>query len=281
MKKFLKVFIIFLLVVAAVGGTCFVFFRNIKKNEYKTPSFAQMLKSESKLKFDNDLTNMSNVVNSDLTDDRLSLICKTNNNLNNIVYILSTYFIDTNTTLNDKEILNATNQVSASRNLLVDMMKEYNVKKDSAFFDRHLGANDFYKQASVYLIRYANLATLLNNYVDDVDKNADIKFNMFEIYSNVVASTFNKIEADSENRLVVKDRLNIDLLNNVLILEDSYIKTSCEKFSVYTNYFNKYYNLSNKANFVKDLQINLSSVTENETENEKLATYYFKVVYGI
>ena len=48
---------------------------------------------------------MSNIVNSDLTDDRFSLICKTNDNLNDIVYILSTYFIDTNPTLNDKEIL--------------------------------------------------------------------------------------------------------------------------------------------------------------------------------
>ena len=282
MKKFLKVFIIILLIGAAVCGTCYIFFRNLKKNQHKTESIAEVLVSDTKKEFNSNLRSLSAVVNSDSTDNRIDLIVQTSEKLDEIIYVLSTYFVDTQTVLNDKEISNSLDEILASRKLLSAMMKEYNIKKDSAYFNRHLGVNDFYKQVGSYLIKYAGLANLLNEHVSVVDKNADLKFSMFEIYSNVVQLTFSDIDKNANDRLMVKDDLNITLLNDIMEIENGFIVTHCEQFSKYTNLFNKYYNSCNKTTFAKQLKSNVNStISLSDTSNERLATYYFKIIYGI
>ena len=54
MKKFLKVFIIVLLVLAAVGGTCVLFFRNIKNKKGEAMCISEALDLEDSLEFRND-----------------------------------------------------------------------------------------------------------------------------------------------------------------------------------------------------------------------------------
>jgi len=60
MKKFLKVFIIVLLVLAVIGGTVFFFFRKLEKENSNTGSIVAMLESESVINLRDDLVIVSN-----------------------------------------------------------------------------------------------------------------------------------------------------------------------------------------------------------------------------
>lgn len=279
MKKFLKVFIIVCLVVAAIVGTCFLFFKNLKEKENKTPPIAQLLLSESKSKFDANMAEMSTLVNSDGTDYRLDLIIKTSKNLDDIVFTLSTYSIEQNTQIDNRKIAEMYNQVQASLNLLEAMVVEYKIKSTSTYFDRHLGANDFYKQASFYLTNYAKFANLLNVSLSNVNKNVDVKFNMFEIYANVVINTFDETKDDNWLTMV-KDRSNIDAINNLFRVTNSFVNDGA--FSIKVSQFNDAYYNCNKINFAKNLNENINVVnTLNTQDKEKVATYYFKLLCNI
>ena len=106
MKKFLKVFIIVLLVVAVIGGTCYFFFRKIEEKNNTTGSISAMLQSETKIKFSEDLYAINNIANFDGTDKRMELIITTSENLDQLVYVLATYYIESDTKINDEVISN-------------------------------------------------------------------------------------------------------------------------------------------------------------------------------
>lgn len=284
MKKFLKVFIIVLLVLGVIGGTCFFFFRKMEEKNNTTEPLSVMLQSDSKVKFNEDMESMAAWVNSDNTDKRIDLLIKTNENLDQIIYTLATYYIQTETVINDKDISNALDDVNVSRDVLTAMMNEYKIKKESSYFNRHLGANDFYKQACSYLIKYAKLANLLNASLT-VDRMADIKFNMFEIYANVVIKTFSETNATTvqNSKVVVTNSSNINVMNNHLVVLLSFVQTNgVDEFSINTNNFNKYYMACDRIAFASNLASNISTVSSSQQDsNEKIATYYFKRIYGI
>ena len=281
MKKFLKVLIIVLLVLGAVGGTTYFFFKNNKKKSGDTGSLVNMLTSQQKLDFNNDLRKMRTIVNSDLTDNRLTVIIETNDKLDQVVYNLLSYYINTNTTINNIPIKEQLDVVNANRALLGDMIKEYNIKKDSVFFDRHLGANDFYKNASVYLVEYAKFTDMLNNYTKVNNKNADIKFAMIEVYTDVVENTFSKVVKNAKNLNEIENASNISLINDKMFIDNSYIQ-STQAYTANASNFVKYYNNCNKQNFASSLANNVTTVTSAEqANNELIATYYFKLIFGI
>ena len=196
MKKFLKVFIIVLLVLGAVCGTTFIFFRNYKNENNTTASICELLQSEKKMGFNDALETTSDIVDSDGTDKRMNLIVETNNMLDEIVFDLSAYHIKAQTKIKDKALTKSLNQLNESRTLLANMLEEFNIKKDSAFYDRHLGLNDLYQQSCVYLSNYASFANILNK-ITDVEKSSDIKFATFEVYANVVKRAFSNINRGS------------------------------------------------------------------------------------
>lgn len=281
MKKFLKVLIIVLLVLGAVGGTTYFFFKNNKKKSGDTGSLVNMLTSQQKLDFNNDLRKMRTIVNSDLTDNRLTVIIETNDKLDQVVYGLLSYYLDTNTTINNIPIKEQLDVVNANRALLGDMIKEYNIKKDSVFFDRHLGANDFYKSACVYLVEYAKFTDMLNDYTKVNNKNADIKFAMIEVYTDVVENTFSKVVKNAKNLNEIENASNISLINDKMFIDNSYIQ-STQAYTANASNFVKYYNNCNKQNFASSLANNVTTVTSAEqANNELIATYYFKLIFGI
>jgi len=279
MRKFLKVFIIVLLVIASIVGTCYFFFSNLKKKNNTTASFAEILFSESNQEFDADLYKMSFYVNGDGTDDRVDLIVETNDQLQEVWIVLSTYFVENDTKINHEKISKALNQYASAKNLLNNMMQEYTIKKDSIYFDRHLGANDFYNQSCNYLVKFAKLLNLINANLK-INKNADFKFSMFDVYTNLVINTFSSIK--QEIYLVVEDEQTISNINNIMLIDNGIITTDVEPFAKEINQFNELYHSCNKGEFSKNLGSNLQTVTnENQTTNEKLATYYFKRILGI
>lgn len=293
MKKFLKVFIIVLLVLGVIGGTAFFFFRNIKEKNTTTGSLAVMLQGESKLKFNASLREIETYVNSDGTDDRMDLIISTSEKLDSVVGVLSTYYIENNTKIHDEKISDKFNEVKESRNLLSKMIAEYKIKKDSPMFNRHLGANDLYEQSCKYLTQYAELAKLINGNLK-VDRTSDLRFNMFEVYSNVVINTFisDNIHKDVDTYTQVINSVNLNIMNSVLKIRDLYIvKIQNENahnevvtplFDANINSFNIYYSKCNKGNFAKNLSEYLGfAQNEQQPTNERKAAYYFNLIYGI
>lgn len=280
MKKFLKVFIIVVLVLATVVGTCVLFFVNRKKNNTTTSSIAEFLFAEENEKFNEKLANMDSWVDSDGTDNRVELILTTNLMLDEMAKDLSSYHIANGTKITNEKIFNAFKNVQSSKNLLVKMMDEYKIKKDSTYFNRHTGANDFYAQACVYLINYAKF----NNYVNvnlNINRNVDLKFSVYEIYSNVVMNTFSKTKTLS-SLVLVDNAQNLNKLHEIVSMDNSFIETNVNQFAIEITLFNNAYYETNKVNFANNLTQNISSVTTaDQSSKEKLATYYFKQIFGI
>lgn len=280
MKKFLKVFIIVILVIAAVAGTVVLFFINRDKNDSVTGSIADFVYSDDNKLFNSNLQDMNKWVNSDSTDNRVELIIKTNNMMDEIVKDLSSYHIANNTQIDNEKIFRVFNGVVAAKNLLGNMMSEYKIKKDSTYFNRHVGANDFYNQACVYLVNYAEFANYINTYLG-VNRQVDLKFTMFEVYCNVVMTTFNTTKTEN-SKVVVESTSNINKINQVMVVENSFIDTSVNQFAIEISQFNSAYYTCNKVEFAKNLASNISAVSSvNQDTNEKIATYYFKQIFGI
>ena len=279
MKTFLKVFIVVILVIGSIAGTTFFFFRNRKIKNNTSGSVAEMLFSDSKAEFDVDLATMNALIDSDGTDSRMDLIIETNQQLDEIAEILATYYIQTGTKINNEKIAKALNRLNSSRSLMVSMIDEYYIKKESAFFDRHLGANDFYKQSCVYFVDYANFITLLNNNIQ-ANKNADLKFTMIDVYANVVLTSFDEVQSNSKSRVEIKDKEDILFINQKLNFNGSFVQTKIEPFDYRMVKFIKAYYNCNKTAFAEDLSLNVGSVsTEMETTQERIASYYFKQIF--
>ncbi len=286
MKKFLKVFIVVLLVLAVIGVTCYFFFKRVEEKNNTTEPLATMLYSQSNKDFNQSLITMSDWVNEDSTDNRVDLLIRTNTNLDNIVATLSSYYVAQNTQINDEEIAKALKSVNASRSLLKSMIQEYNIKVSSTssqYFNRHTGANDFYQQACVYFVNYANLANLLNSRLN-VDRISDLRFNMFEVYCNVVINAFSETNAatvGSTGWVMITNANNINVLDYYFRVYNLHIMTNGHSFDSSVNAFNYYYSISNKAVFANEIGENISNVNAATGTNEEIATYYFKVIYGI
>lgn len=281
-KKFLKVFIISVLVLAVIVGTCFFFFRKNKIKDNTTESLVKYFNSEKSVEFKNDIENISELVNSDGTDARINLIINTNNKLDLISDVLISYYVENGTKVNDEKIASSFRSLKSSKSKLISMMDEYEIKSGSAFFDRHLGANDFYIEASRYLIEYAKFSKSLNEELS-VDRKADVKFNMFDVYANVVEKTFAGLNKDEKTtaRVEVNNSGNLGILNNRMAIIDSTIQTSVPYGKDCRN-FNEYYAKCDKTEFVTKLAQNLGTVTNaDQDNNEKIATYYFKLILGL
>ena len=159
---------------------------------------------------------------------------------------------------------------------------------NSTYFNKHLGANDLYVQACSYLVDYSNFANTLNKIVSN-KKLEELKFNMFELYSNVAASTFDKskVEENDNSWLVVSSTSNIDIMNSALEIRNNHIvKIKNEVATIVnssnSNLFNNYYGKCNKKSFANNLSVNISSATSStQSSNEGYAAYYFKGIYEI
>ncbi len=282
-----------LLVIGVIAATSLFFFRKNKIENNTTESISAMLKTESKTKFNEDLKEVSNIANSKGTDSRINLIVNTSGKLDEIVSVLASYKIETDTKITNKAISNKLKEVNQERNLLQSMMDEYLIKKDSGLFDRTVGANDIYLQSCDYLMAYAEFADLLSNNLK-VDRESDIKFNMFEIYTIIVKQTFSKTNAEdrTESAVVVENASNINLMNSVLKIRDSFVVKIANEgkeneqvtllFTENCYLFNISFKQCNKSLFAKNLSANVD-LDEDKLQStvEKKTTNYFKLIFGI
>ena len=283
MKKFLKIFIVMLLVLGVIGGTCYFFFLDLKKKNSTTPSVAEYLASVNKSTFDADLIRVKSIMNDNSNDKRFDLIVVTSGKLDNMMASVSSYYVSSNTQINNKEIFNSFNDVKSSRALLQNMMNEYQRKSEnSTYFDKTLGANDMYLQACNYLMSYAQLIRLVQESLS-VNRNSCVKFNLFDVYTNVVAQTFSKTNIDQLRTapLVVDNDANLDIMNRNIDFDGLSLKLTNPASSIANN-FDKYYSQCSKADFALNLSSNVAIVNNaNQSTNEKIATYYLKAILGL
>lgn len=283
MKKFLKVFIVVLLVLGVIGGTCYFFFVNMRKRNTTTSSIAAYLESESKLDFNSDLNVVNSIMNGNKGDDRFGLIVTTNNRLDSIMAVVSSYYVSNNTQVVGKNIVKAFNATKGAKIQLQMMMDEYILKsRNSSFFDKSLGANDMYLQACTYLLNYAQSINLIQNTLQ-VNRNSNVKFNLFDVYTHVVLETFNQtnIEQLRTAPLKVVSAASIKVMNNNLQFDGYSLKLKNPTSGVANN-FDKYYSVCDSNEFARNLSSNVQTVTSAEqTSNEKIATFYLKSIFGI
>jgi len=294
MKKFIKFFIIALMVVAAVTFTCYMFFKNLKQEKELETSLIEFSESGKKENFNTELEKTINIVNSDKTDNRFEVMQITLNNLDSSMQVLSSYYIDSNGVVKDKEINNAVSAVYISISTASSIMSEINIKAflrnedgeitgDNTYYNRHLGANDLYRSVSNYIVNYSKLIKLVNKNITSVDKSADIRFSAIELYSDVAINTFSNIKQDIEF-YEIADYANINLINSAITWSGYRLNLAADVslFDVSVYNFSKYYNLCNKESLAKNLNSICSNVSGvvNPT-NEQWAAIYFKEVFGL
>lgn len=304
MKKFLKIFIIVLLVLAVIGGTIFFFFKKHKKENITTGSIANFLLSDNK----NTLTKKfliidEHIISKDEPDNRMDILIETNEKLDDIMLVLVSYYAESGTSIENKEINKKLLDLKEINKKLIRMSEEYSVKSgyfineqnevefNTTYFDEHLGLNDLYIETCSYLVQYAKLLNMINNTLN-VDKISDIKFNMFEIYANIVISTFDSTSGSTETktRVQIEDDENINTINSILKIRNLNIvkieneNTQFETFKLLVtennNEFAKHYNNCNKQLFADDFAYGWES-TASPLTNEEKAMKYLKLIYGI
>lgn len=286
MKKFVKWFVIILLVIATIAGTCYFFYKKLNKKQDSSASLGAFINSNEKQDFEDEL----NLVNADLLesgDRRIEFLAVVNKNLDDITKVLSEYFIIDNENINDKEIVDSINKVSSERSKCFSMVKEYQIKRREKpdLFPKSKGANDLFEQMNVYLSEYAKLTKLINEQIDiySVNKMTDPKFFAFDIYANIVVET---CKTETMAGLVeIKDKTNLEKANTVFEdygIKDSYWKAK-NPFGEETVWFGENYSACDKEKFATEFSslFDSSRVYASSMSYEGKAMFYFLKVCGV
>ncbi len=275
-----KVLLIVLIIAAAIGGTCYFFYSQIRASVNGFENFSSFIYGSKKDEFDAKLKTVTSY-----TDNRFDLIISTNEKLNEIAINLNYYLLNSKDyDIDDHLIVDQLEKVEDVQNKADDMMNEYLIKINSSSFNRNTGANDLYQQMSKYFIAFSDMINSINSELDktNIVKNGDVKFSIIEIYTTVCINTFSDLMTDASGLRKVVNSDNIDIVNTYVNFENGYI-VSNNNFSYLNNYFISNYNNCNKSTFAKNLAQNVQNIvniTENSSSLEK-AIYYFKGVLGI
>lgn len=276
--------IITLLVIACIGGTCYIFFKNYQEKISAPVSCVSMVKSESSVEFRTSLNEVGILTNNSGSDDRFVLVINTLSDLDNMLMSLANYYIDEDFTVRDKDIRAKYNQMEDSKALAVEMINQYKLKSNSVWFDRSLGANDLYTTMSTYIVKYAEFVELLNLKVanKEVNRTSDFKFSMIDLYARVARVTFATLKTNEQSLRIVNSSENITRLQIYFQMENSYI-VGGDVYSANALHFSENYFACDKESFAINFASNLNAVDgiSATSTNLQRAVYYYKLVYGI
>lgn len=285
MKKFLKVFLITIIILGAIAGTVFIFFKNYKENIDSSKAVVDFVYDARQDTFKTSLEGVNETLKATESDYRFDLILETYQKLNDSVITLSSYLETYGDKVDDEKIVKKLTDVKNSRGTAESMIAEFNLKSSSTYYNKKLGANDLYEQMTTFLIKYAQLTKEINYQLDDslIVKNADIKFAFIELYCDVVINDFSNLGAE-EGLRIIQNKINIELMNLKFQLTDGSVSGLVNgEYNYLNNYFIKYYSSCNKIQFAKNLAQNVNSVksiSESSTDEQK-ATFYFNAIYGM
>ena len=238
-KKFFKSLLITILVIASVGGTCYLFYQNLTKQEDSFACVSEFLIGGDKSELHSNLITINNTLK-DLGDDKLEVVIDTCDRLDNITLSLSQYLIvakDYNVDQNKiVKYLNATEQKQSK---LENDIVEFNLKSTSNDFNKILGSNDLYKSACNYINSYCDLIEVMNREIDNIIKNKseDVKFSIYEIYYNSCRLVFTSF--NSSISVEISNKLNMIFLNSKFEFDDITLLQGVDnnEFSILKNKF--------------------------------------------
>ena len=278
MKKFLKCILIVVLVVASVGGTAYLFYKNLKPEADYLTSLNEYTNNSSNVKFSNNLQGVVEKTQS-VADNRFDLLLTTNNKLNQCLDCLSPYYIVYKNYDIDKKAINKQfSNVKSLQAQAINVMDAY-LTKITAQGELSSGANPSYEAICAYFVNYANFINLINSQISKmgVDRTADLKFSAIEVYCNVCANTFNSISKQSVEIINV---YAISQLNVCVKFKDSFLDLTND-FSYLNNLFVKIYDSCNKNEFALHFMLYYTQGEQDSSSKEMQAGYYFKTVFGV
>lgn len=280
MKKFLKVFGIIILIAGAIGGTCLVFFMNIKNNTSSFNALVDYTYSANITMFNADLRKVDNSLD---TDTRFEIIIASNRNLNEMTKLLTAHIID-DTKIDNIKIANKLGTIKQKKLIIDEEIEEYLYKATSPYVDRHIEVNKLYNLMSKYLIDFADIVFSINQEIEklEIDRTVSSQFSIIDLYTRTINRAFNDIEVISANGWeIAKYTAELKILNDNIQIENTEFKY--DKFSVNNNKFVEFYENCDKDTFVNDLTTNINSVTiiNDGSTNIQKATYYFKKLLSI
>lgn len=284
MKKFLKTLVIIVLVVGAVAGTCYFFYTHMRDQINASASISEFVYGVKNKDFGAKIEQVN-----DLANSRFDLIITTNSKMNEMTTILDYYLIDAKEkNVDESRIVDRLNDIYLLQDEIDAIMDEYILKCSSASFDRMAGSNELYDELSSYMVAYADLMNIINLEVVNIlpYANADIKFSMFDLYINIVTTSFTNVTNNINGLRQIANSTNINLVNTYLQFENGYLNTNnalVGDYSYLNNNFIEYYNKCNKSDFASNFSKNINNTTSigNNSTNEQRASYYFKEIFGI
>lgn len=281
MKKFLKIFLIVVLVGLAIGGTCYAFYSNIEESQDAYARVNTFMNSSERTSMNNKLNNVSQS-----SSGRLSLGIEAIVTLDSITLTLNTYMISSlDYDINNNSIVERLDSAIEKREELIDDADEYLLKTNNQYFDKSKGANDVFKTLSSYVVRYADMVKYMNNEIKSrviVNKYSDIKFDVIELYCLTVTNTFSNLE-EVDGLITVKNSNNFTLLNDSFYLVANMLSTTVGYGSYLNNKFCRAFNSIDKTAFANNLYTNVSTIGEitEASSNVDKATYYLKEILNL
>lgn len=289
-KKFFKVLLITILVLSSVGGTVYVFYSQMTKRQDSFACVSEYIVGGEKAEVNNKLKS----VNTNLTrdgDERLVIMVETVTRLDNITTILNKYLINAKDyeNVDENKIVEQLKNAQVQMKKLDVMLDEYLLKSQSLDFNKHEGAKYLYKGAADYIVAYTGLIDEINTQISKllVNKNADIKFSLFEIYSNCCKQTFSNF--NTSGLIEVQNEHNIKFLNQKFSFDDIVLLQGNNY--IVQNKFLDAYSKCNKYKFANGLVCDendysnldfVDGMTEEQVDLQKpeiRATYYFKRIF--
>ncbi len=281
MKKFFKTLLILIVVVASVGGTCYIFYKNLTVRQNSFNHVSQYLTSSARTDFDGNLVRTKSLAGS-----RFNTLVDINSDLEEITNILNLYLtiakdydVDENTLINELEDLQNLRDSTNS------IMEQYFIHcEQSQYFDKAVGANVAYKNICNYLVEYARFTLQLKNLICSyVGEENDIKFSIIDLYMRVIISDLSNISTGNNNLIVIADSSNINLLINNVEFKDGYLYTDdlSTSFGSIAIQFVYNYKSCDKNDVAKNLSSYVINSTENSTNVNERVGYLFKTLYSI
>ena len=281
-KKFFKWFIIILLVVGSVVATVFIFFKNYNEKQIKEVNLVSVLNAKEKEKFDHGLNSVLTILDSHGKEEWFADVKMVSDNLDESLYVLTSYYADNNGKVKDKEVSITYSSMITTRNTLIDMFEEYCKKSTSIWFPAVVGANDIYSAVSNYLVKYAKLIKAVNDNLiksENFDSTSDIKFSLIDLYSRITVDAFDKLTIKNDLQIIENDS-NVDEINKSFKFNNFYIDNE-NAFSLSALKFIQNYNECNKELFAENFVENLVLATgfDEKASKEIKTAFYFNEIF--
>ncbi len=286
MKKFLKVLLIVIVLVASIGGTVYFFYSRLNPPINYFDNLYAFSHDES---FNGKLTDVQAAIeqNTLIDDNRFELIDATNANLDAALDSLNNYLIlSKEKKFNEKEIRPLYGILMDSKQNVLDAMDEYLNKTTAALPEMAFSteADSVYQYFANYFIDYANFLLAFSSSLDVFELNTavDLKFTMIDLYSRTCKSMFSSvISVGNLKRISSTNEDNMNYLNERFKINNSFIDAGENSFSHNINIFIEKYNLCNKDEFAKNLKSNAEKGSASSSVLEQVVGFYFKQIYGV